>query len=227
MDKDVLICTDSRSALDALLQFRDTTRMTVNIKQQIMNHNGKRTIRFRWVRGHSGVVSNDKADELAKEAANKAGIDYDVLPAAYIKKTIRDYINDKWQVRWTESNKDRFTYGILPNIQELLRDLQWLRNDFISTQVLSGHAKCNTYFKKVNRSTSEECECGDNSQTVEHLLLKCPKYAILRNELECLFNKDNPNLTMDIYNLIRTRSVLPVLSRISKVIFKISNTTTG
>ncbi|XP_067132776.1 uncharacterized protein [Centruroides vittatus] len=204
-DKTVLICTDSRSALDALCQYRDTNRITNDIKTMIKQYNGKGTIGFKWVRAHVGVAGNERADQLAKEATNKTEIDFTELPASYIKWEIRDSMRRRWQLSWNESDKGRHTYNVLPNIEERLNELKWIPMDFYLTQILSGHAKCMTYFKKTNKHDTEECICGTNRQTVEHLLLECARYAALRTELECSFYKDQNNTPLNLYHIVRTK----------------------
>ncbi|XP_067143919.1 uncharacterized protein [Centruroides vittatus] len=169
-EKEVLICTDSRSALDTLKKYKDDNRTTVKIKKMIKESTGKGTIQFKWVKAHVGLEGNERADELAKQAACVSDLDYNELPVLHIKRELNKKMNQRWQTTWNQSPKGRFTHNILPNIQERLEDLKWMTIDFITTQMLSGHAKCMAYFFKTGKSDSEYCDCENEHQTVEHLV---------------------------------------------------------
>ncbi|XP_067123772.1 uncharacterized protein [Centruroides vittatus] len=219
-DEDVTMCSDSRSAIDALKQFKDSNHLAMEIKNIIKSCGGRGTIKFRWVRAHVGLIGNERADELAKAAINKNNTDYTVLPATYIKRQIAEGMRNRWQLRWTESTKGRHTHNILPNIKERLEDLWWMPTGFTLTQVLSGHAFCNSYLHRINRSPTDECDCGEDQQTVLHLIFNCHKFAALRQELECVFYHEKPSHTFDLYNVTRTKSTYPEFSRLINAIFK-------
>ena len=52
-----------------------------------------------------------------------------------------------------------------------------LRTEFVpnfwSTQALSGHGVFKTYLKKRARATTDECPCGFDAETPEHVFLEC------------------------------------------------------
>ncbi|GFT44992.1 RNase H domain-containing protein [Trichonephila clavipes] len=61
-----LICTDSLSSLHCLLNVNSTEKLVVEVQSILFYLDCD--IHFSYVRGHSGNLGNDRADQLAKEA---------------------------------------------------------------------------------------------------------------------------------------------------------------
>ncbi|XP_023212008.1 uncharacterized protein LOC111614874 [Centruroides sculpturatus] len=59
------------------------------------------TINFSWVRGHSGVSGNERADLLARTAHTRChNYSYDLTPPIWMKNVIRDHTWKIWQNSW-------------------------------------------------------------------------------------------------------------------------------
>ncbi|GFX57332.1 RNase H domain-containing protein [Trichonephila clavipes] len=82
-----LICTDSLSSLDSLKCISSSNNIIVEIQKQLKSLRDKNiSIDFAFVRGHTGVLGNERADWLAK-AATKRKTDIDVnIPKSFYKK---------------------------------------------------------------------------------------------------------------------------------------------
>ncbi|GFW31449.1 RNase H domain-containing protein [Trichonephila clavipes] len=73
-----LICTDSLSSLGSLKCISSSNNIIVEIQKQLKSLRDKNiSIDFAFVRGHTGVLGNERVDWLAK-AATKCKIDIDV-----------------------------------------------------------------------------------------------------------------------------------------------------
>ncbi|GFX94790.1 RNase H domain-containing protein [Trichonephila clavipes] len=85
-----LICTDSLSSLDSLKCIFSSNNIIVEIQKQLKSLKDKNiSIDFAFVRGHTGVLGNERTDWLAK-AATKRKIDIDVnIPKSFYKKEWR------------------------------------------------------------------------------------------------------------------------------------------
>ena len=53
----------------------------------------------------------------------------------------------------------------------------------ILTQVRTGHTYLNAYLKRVGKIDSARCACGEDNETVKHVILSCPQWQIARQEL--------------------------------------------
>uniref|UniRef100_A0A8R2R7F5 RNase H type-1 domain-containing protein n=1 Tax=Bombyx mori TaxID=7091 RepID=A0A8R2R7F5_BOMMO len=79
------IFSDSRSSLDILKNGNSTHPLVTKITKNINNIKlQKKQITLYWIKAHNGLEGNERADQLAKEAAKKkAKPEYDKCPIAF------------------------------------------------------------------------------------------------------------------------------------------------
>ncbi|KOB77809.1 Non-LTR retrotransposon CATS [Operophtera brumata] len=136
---------------------------------------------------HVGTPGNERADELAKNAAlkKKTIADYSKVPISYIRGRIREESIIKWQARYDASSTGSVTRAFLPCVRSAKKILY--DGGFIPTQVqvLTGHGGFASYLHRFKLKDSSSCECDPNlEETVWHLLCECPRYGRDRMELE-------------------------------------------
>lgn len=88
---DCTILTGSKSALEALRWMRKPTKLQLEIWALAKLAAGTTRLRWRWVRAHVGTCGNERADELAKEAAGAEDLepDFKAVPRSYVKGRLR------------------------------------------------------------------------------------------------------------------------------------------
>ena len=147
-----------------------------------------REIIFKWVRSHTGIEGNERADALAKEASDLDTRDliYDHYPLSHIKRTLRSNSIIEWSKRWAHTSKGSVTKEYFPTIEERLRTD--LKTNYLLTQYLTGHGKFNQYLKRFKIIDCETCDCGQND-TATHRILDCDKYLISRMNLINEYNR--------------------------------------
>ncbi|GBP23736.1 hypothetical protein EVAR_13692_1 [Eumeta japonica] len=90
-DKLVNIFRNSRSSLEVLTGPKTYRPLAREAKRDIFEIVVEgRTVRLFWVRAHAETASNERADELAKQAAltKKTAADYDRFPLSHVNKVI-------------------------------------------------------------------------------------------------------------------------------------------
>ncbi|KAJ8736730.1 hypothetical protein PYW07_000001 [Mythimna separata] len=97
----ISILSDSRSSLDLLKRPSVTHHLALQIKSCLSEIREEgRKVRLFWLKAHVGTAGNERADELAKQAAlTKETADYDKVPVSYVRRKIREGTVKKWQAR--------------------------------------------------------------------------------------------------------------------------------
>lgn len=133
------------------------------------------------------TVSGDAISVIAA----RMPIDLEVKVAASIyngenreRRAIRAAAEIEWQRRWNTSENGRWTYKLLPNIEEWTRRKHGEVN-FYLTQLLTGHGSFREFLYKYDIADDPFCRhCEGKVQNAEHVLLECIEYVAARNALE-------------------------------------------
>jgi ribonuclease HI len=162
-------------------------------------------LQIHWTPGHVDFQPNERADEVAKSAAQGNSSPRTRLPPLLRKKPIPQSIpairqahlktlRQTWSKRWMMSPRYRHTHRIdksLPSNKylKLVEDLD-RRQSAIITQLRTGHVPLNQHLFRIFRSETPVCpHCRAlTPETVKHYLLQCPHYQherhILRRKLK-------------------------------------------
>ncbi|GIY37466.1 RNA-directed DNA polymerase from mobile element jockey [Caerostris darwini] len=169
------IITDSRSVLLALSNPNNLDPSITCIKNKVRNYTGQ--VHLFWIKAHAGHMGNERADELAKEATNSPTIDITIpINLQFIKKLIKKDISAEWQDRWTNSNKGREVFALLPTTNE-----KRVQGDFFLNQLITGHGTLAVYQNRFFGKTAA-CECGSPREDRNHLIFDCPQRDSIRSK---------------------------------------------
>ncbi|GBP96819.1 Putative 115 kDa protein in type-1 retrotransposable element R1DM [Eumeta japonica] len=139
------------------------------------------------VRAHAGTTGNERADELARNAAlkKKTAADYDRYPLSYAKKVIRAASLGEWQQRYTEGGTGEITKCFFPRVEGAYRVLSRFTITPPIAQTLTGHGGFAQYLNRFKLKDSPYCACApDKVQDVLHVLEECPIFGRERAETE-------------------------------------------
>ncbi|GFX92908.1 uncharacterized protein TNCV_914581 [Trichonephila clavipes] len=156
-----LICTDSLSSLDSLKCISSSNNIIVEIQKQLKSLRDKNiSIDFAFVRGHTGVLGNERADWLAKAATKrKIDIDVNIPKSLFYKKITNERIMKSWNQEYLISNKGSITKKFFPTINKRLSCHHFYTN-YKLTQFLTGHGNFKSYLNKFNLAPSSFCDCN-------------------------------------------------------------------
>jgi ribonuclease HI len=158
-------------------------------------------IEIRWIPAHVGVPSNETADVEAKLAATGGAVGHGsdqphagdsagsgspsgrVLLAATAKRRVRRRIKERWAQEWAKERTGKPNQRLMkvPD-KKVLRLFDSLSKPYTSIliQMRSMRIALNHFLFKIKAVESDECYCGEGSQTPRHILMQCPLYADLR-----------------------------------------------
>ena len=135
---------------------------------------------------HIGIAGNERADELAKLAAQTEA----EMPATYsfLRRRAKERVLETWREDWAASPpRGLYARAALgppslqppPHFKQLPRRLYGL-----VTQVRLGHAFMGEYYQRHVPSEDVACPCGHHLQTRDHILRDCERYDEYRLVLQ-------------------------------------------
>ncbi|KAJ4426135.1 hypothetical protein ANN_26944 [Periplaneta americana] len=171
------IHVDSQAALFAIANKRTTHPIAVYIRKKIITLKKSTHISLNWVRGHTGIRGNERADYLAKIAASyKSTIAYNSIPMSRAKQLLENYYINIWNATYINSEVAHHTKQFIPSIHHRLSLSLW--PNYIITQFLTNHGCFRTYLHRINKAPSPLCNCPEKSpQTARHFLTECSLYS--------------------------------------------------
>jgi RNase H len=175
----VLICSDSQSALQAILLMYSNHYIVLDIHFYLNQIVCKGfNVVFCWVPGHVGIVGNELADQEAKSASHYATLDFDSVPSTDIKKEYKKHLVGMRQAAWTalQGNKLRRIMSTLPLSQNLLTPRLTRRKEVMLSRLHIGHTHMTHSFLLTPDKEPPICDRCNTQITVEHILSVCSKY---------------------------------------------------
>ncbi|XP_045537326.1 uncharacterized protein LOC123721737 [Papilio machaon] len=201
------IYSDSRSALESLRSIDSLHPLVGEIRRMVKGcvEAGKE-VRLNWIKAHVGVEGNERADQLAKQAAVgvKTKPHYDKVPVSFVKRQLRLDSLDEWNRRYKEGVTASTTRVFFPDAISAYPVLRKLELDPVLVQVLTGHGGFAEYLHRFKCKTSPSCICDPaRGESVLHAIVECPVFGRKRVEFETA-TKEKISLE-NINNLIRNK----------------------
>ncbi|XP_067131975.1 uncharacterized protein [Centruroides vittatus] len=177
-NKTIRINSDSKTALAQIRKLRTKLTIVQETINLLMLLRGKGIkILLNWVKGHSGITGNERADLLAKKAAKAdIPISLNTLPSSLVKSQLDNIMTQLWQQRWEADETGRLAFKFFPSIQDR-RHMSFYHPNFITTQIVTGHGNFKAYLKRFLNKGNGKCPCAlADDQDVQHIIFLCSKY---------------------------------------------------
>ncbi|CAF4939199.1 unnamed protein product [Pieris macdunnoughi] len=186
--EEVNIYSDSKASLEAITHSRSCNPQVVKIRRAIGEAEKRgQKINLHWLKAHIGTPGNERADELAKEAAEKLKTkpEYDKRPLSEVKRKIRERTLEAWQTRYTHSQTGAKTKEFLPDIKVAYKTVKDKMFEEHTVQVITGHGAFAEYLHRFKLKDDAACPCDQiTPQTSTHMLLECPIMGLSRYDFE-------------------------------------------
>ena len=184
--EDLVIFTDSKSALQALESLQTTNKDIERLRAIIDSVHKKFQIKItlQWIPGHSGVNGNERADLLAKEGASKEQQNVPVDQST-VRKILQNNSKEEWNNRWARGTTGRSVFQEMskPNKYDHINQLN-RPEQCIIFRLRTGHGIFNAHLNRINPMHEPLCRnCPHPYETASHILFECPGLVKERKEL--------------------------------------------
>ena len=169
-----VIISDSKSSLEAISGHDTDHPLVFEVKKLLMDLRGRVDISLRFTRAHVGTPGNERADQLAKRAAEiETSPVYDFKPVSTIKTEQRQRNYQIWQTNWEQSETGRHTYNFLKSVT---RPIPGRLINYATTQFFTGHGAFVDYLVRFRVIPAGKCLCGNDQSSPSHVLTECNKF---------------------------------------------------
>jgi ribonuclease HI len=192
-NKPITILLDSQAAIARLRHTRAGAGQSFALQAHAIARDLQaqgRELTIQWVPGHAGIEGNEKADQVAKEAATKPGSIPGGLSLAFTRRACTEIVKARKQGWLTQALAKRS----LQNQRAYRPHKGWKLDPAASRapkqvasryyQLKSGHAAIGAHLHQIQRQESPECRrCRAPRETVHHLLFECREWRHQRAKL--------------------------------------------
>ena len=158
--KKAIILSDCQSALASISNPHRSRHFIVN--EIISNINRLKTnkisVSLAWIPGHAGIKGNEKADSLAKKAAQRRPEQNTVaLSTDEVKNYLYNVCKCKWNEVYQECEKGWQYKTLRPTIHTKLSELPSRRYNTVIFRMRSVHCRLNQHLKRIGCAPSPLC----------------------------------------------------------------------
>jgi kelch-like protein 2/3 len=102
----IVIYTDSRSAIQGITKYQQKNPLVQLVQSRIAN--STKNINLCWVPSHVGILQNEQADALARDVVLATDPDPTQIPRSDHKNIIRNAVKHRWKQRWTNLTENKY-----------------------------------------------------------------------------------------------------------------------
>jgi ribonuclease HI len=194
-----LIATDSLSSLQAIGNFNIKHPYVFKILEKCtLLHKKGIYLVMAWCPSHVGVMGNERADLLAKEALSFTTCTIRI-PSSDFKPITHEFFKEKWQEQWSSEQENKL-YCIQPTLGKWAKSSREIRREeIVLARARIGHSHL-THGYLLRREIPPVCMRSCQSiLSVKHIFIECVDFDILRrrffnvSSMKQLFEEVNPS----------------------------------
>ncbi|XP_071574599.1 uncharacterized protein [Temnothorax nylanderi] len=174
-------------------------------------HCGKRVLLV-WIPAHVGIVGNEMADGMAKEAAEEGADPSILVPVGDLLLGARRETWDATQLSIIRDSLHKGTF-YFDLFYDRLAMKPWFskvnaERYFVTliNRLRANHYNFGSSLKRKGYIDSDRCECGYECKDIHHVLLRCHKYDDRRVKMDMELRAAGYTEEIDIYRLIQSKN---------------------
>ena len=176
----ILICSDSRSALQAVKNPYTNNPIVSSVQldfDELLTSG--RNIAMCWIPGHANIQGNETADKKAKLACQQTHTFFP-LPYSDYYPLVENGVNALWTSEWRNSNNKMLK--VKDHVKKWVKQEGFSRRDeVVFNRLRAGHTRLTHSYLMEGIPAPPVCPLCDNSIiTVEHIMLNCESLSEAR-----------------------------------------------
>lgn len=210
-----IIYTDSKSAIEAISNFKNKDPLINSIKANLISaQNNDIEIVLAWIPSHVNIDGNEKADLAAREGALTTLDPNTPVSLHDLKKFLIKQSKIMWNQKWLENPPQK-----LHQVREnLLTDyppkLNNRKNQVVLSRIRIGHTNL-THIHLITKDPQNKCPACDQPASIEHIFKNCRNLQNQRRlaGIKPIF-KDNFNNTGQAEKIIKFLNEIKIFNLI-------------
>lgn len=189
-DYGIRFLSDSLAVLKALDNKQTNNKLIFECHLALESISTSNRITLQWIKGHSGSLGNDAADELAKRGSEMVVLGpYPLLPIAFslFRSWIRQRSTELQNNKWSRATDCRQSKMAIPKVHPRLTKRLLSLNRYnlrIMIGTITGHCPLNKHLFNTGATDSPLCRgCFSAEETVAHVILDCDAVATQRDQI--------------------------------------------
>ncbi|KAG2000898.1 hypothetical protein GB937_010721, partial [Aspergillus fischeri] len=182
-ERQITIFTDNQAAIRASAEPKGSSgQFYIRQIVRLLDHlraDGWR-VRLQWLPGHEGVYGNERADRLAKDAAEGDGEPAGPVLYASLRRRLQASMREHWHRFWANHAHGAALRRIFTAPSRAVLQLHVGLKRAASSVVIqmqTGKIALASYLGLFGAMPTVDCTCGLGRQDVQHILITCPTYA--------------------------------------------------
>ena len=178
-DMYIKLFSDSQAALKSLNKFRCLSKTVVRTVDAL-NELGRdrERLELNWIKAHNNYPGNERADELARNAAYHNIVNFSIDPPfSMIKSSLINKLNEEWNNEWAKEESCRMTKIFYPTVQKgKAKELCNLARDKSRRliEIITGQNNLHYIQNKINGQANLCRLCEEEEETFDHFVNDCP-----------------------------------------------------
>lgn len=166
---------------------------------------------FVWIPSHVGLSGNEEADRLAKGALTRDQIESNIgWELSDARRAPRNGTLARWQALWDEETNGADYRIREPKVSYQTKYLDKPRlKEVTCTRLRFGKTALNGYLNKSGCHETGQCDTCDDTETIGHFLLHCPKQSDLTWKLKSELMHCNRTATLQ--NVLSSSSCINII----------------
>ncbi|KAM7284207.1 uncharacterized protein ISCGN_001304 [Ixodes scapularis] len=183
-----VICTDSKPALQSINTL-NTRNENMALVYRICEELGEairigHTVHLQWVPGHSGILGNTQADQLATDAYTSNNVQLTPFTKSDAKRYIRCLRNMMSPDTWLKSISEQSLLLLIdPDLRCPVHNYLSRPIETLIHRLRLNVAYTGKFLYRIQQVETPSCTCGHPVEDVEHIIMDCPRYDQWRTRL--------------------------------------------